>query len=158
MFLLIIAFAGSSSAANITKIDNLINNMEQFDGKVVNIEGEAIGEAMNRGRYSWINVNDGTNAIGIWLESSDAAKITSFGDYKHIGDTVRISGVFSKNSLKHSGEVEIACSSLTIVQKGHFEKEQLTHIKIFSATLLFCLALMFSYIYARAIQKNKSNN
>ncbi len=135
-------------------IDNLINNMEQFDGKLVTIESETIGEAMNRGGYSWINVNDGTNAIGIWLKSSDSARIITFGDYKQIGDTVLISGIFSGNSGKHAGEVEIDSSSLKIVREGHAVKEHLTHIKIFSATLLFLLcAYIFVYLHQSNTKK-----
>ena len=143
------------NAADITKIDYLVNNMEQFDGKLVTIEAEAIGESMNRGNYSWINVADGTNAIGIWLKSSDAAKITNFGDYKHIGDTVQIVGMFSRNSLTNGGEVEIDCSSFKIVQKGYTLQEQVQTRKIFMATLLFSVALMLSYFHFRKIKNRK---
>ena len=46
----------------------LINNAKSYDGKTVVYEGEVIGDIMVRGAFAWINVNDGKNAIGIWLE------------------------------------------------------------------------------------------
>jgi len=158
MLLIAICSIGTVNAANVTKVNDLINNMGEFDDKVVTIEGEAIGEAMNRGNYSWVNINDGTNAIGVWLKSSEAERITTFGDYKHAGDTVRISGLFSKNSLEHGGDVDIDCSSLEIIKKGHSVKEQLAHIKIVTAALLFCAALMLTYAYFRVVQKGKNTS
>ena len=156
MVLITFCIVGTVNAENITDINKLVNNMNAFDGKVVTIEGEPIGEAMNRGTYSWINVNDGTNALGIWLPSSQAERITTFGDYKHKGDTVRISGIFLKNSPEHGGDVEIDCSSLEIIKKGHTVDEELTNVKIITATLLFSIAFMLTYAYFHVVQKTKN--
>ena len=158
MVLITFCIVGTVNAENITDINKLVNNMNAFDGKVVTIEGEPIGEAMNRGTYSWINVNDGTNALGIWLASPDAERIKTFGDYKHTGDIVRISGVFLKNSPEHGGDVEIDCSSLEIIKKGHTVGEQLTNVKILTATLLFSIALTLTYAYFRIVQKTKNTS
>ena len=158
VILITICAVGTVNAENITQINSLVNNMGAFDGQVVTIEGEAIGEAMNRGTYSWINVNDGTNALGIWLASPDAERIKTFGDYKHTGDIVRISGIFLKNSPEHGGDVEIDCSSLEIIKKGHTVGEQLTNIKLFTATLLFSIALTLTYAYFRIVQKAKNTS
>lgn len=155
MFLITIPFFGTVNAANITKINNIIDNMSEFDGKTVTIEGEAIGEAMNRGPYSWLNINDGTNAIGVYLKSSDAEKIKTFGDYKHIGDTVRIYGVFSKNSAEHGGDVVIDCSSLEIVQEGHLVQSQIPTTKIAIATLLLFTGFILTYKYFHIMQKEE---
>lgn len=156
MTLISICLVGTVNAENITEINNLVNNMNTFDGQVVSIEGEAIGEAMNRGAYSWINVNDGTNALGIWLPTPEAERITTFGDYKHKGDMVRISGIFLKDSPEHGGDIEIDCSSLEIIKKGHSVDEELTNVKVITATLLFSIALMLTYAYFRIVRKAKN--
>lgn len=135
------------SAAETIKINTLIDNMKEFDKQAVTVEGEAIGEVMVRGEYSWINISDDTNATGIWLTSADAKKITYFGDYKHVGDTVRITGVFSRNCLEHGGDVDIHGSSFEIVARGRTVQEEITQVKIFSATFLFCAGLIISYIF-----------
>ncbi len=156
IILIIFCVVGTVNAENITEINKLVSNMNVFDGQVVTIEGETIGETMNRGTPSWINVSDGTNALGIWLPSSEAERITSFGDYKHKGDTVRISGIFSKNSPEHGGDVEIDCSSLEIIKKGHTVDEKFTNAKIITATLLFSIAFMLTYAYFHVVQKTKN--
>jgi len=56
------------------------------DFKVINIQGEAIGELLERGKYSFVNLNDGTAAIGIYLKTTDGEIIKSYGNYHKIGD------------------------------------------------------------------------
>lgn len=36
----------------------LINNAFKYDGKVVEFQGEAIGEIMKRGDFAWVNIHD----------------------------------------------------------------------------------------------------
>jgi aspartyl/asparaginyl-tRNA synthetase len=156
MILITICLMGTVNAGNITEINSLVNNMSKFNGQIVTIEGEAIGEAMNRGTYSWLNVNDGTNAIGIWLPTSDAERITNFGAYKHKGDMVRISGIFLKNSSEHGSDIEIDCSSLEIIKKGYTIDEEITNVKIVTATMLFSIVLMVIYIYFSVVKKTKN--
>lgn len=156
MFLITIPFLGTVNAANITKINDIINNMSEFDGKTVTIEGEAIGEVMNRGAYSWLNINDGTNAIGVYLKSSQAERIKTFGDYKHVGDTVHISGLFSKNSVVHGGDVVIDCSSLEIVHRGSVVEEHIPTTKVAIAALLLFTGFILTYRYFH-IMKKKEN-
>ena len=140
-------FAIPVSAAEAIKINTLIDHMKELDKQAVTVEGEAIGEAMVRGEYSWINISDDTNATGIWLTASDSKKITYFGDYKHIGDTVRITGIFSRNCLEHGGDVDVHSSSFEIVAKGRTVQEEITREKIFVAAFLFCAGLIVSYIF-----------
>ena len=105
---LLLSFSLSTQvcAADAIEINTLIEKSQAFDGQTITVEGEAIGEAMLRGEYAWINISDNTNAIGVWLKSSDAQKITSFGGYRHKGDTVKISGTFSRNCIEHGGDVD----------------------------------------------------
>ncbi|MCM8823992.1 MAG: DNA-binding protein, partial [Candidatus Omnitrophica bacterium] len=52
------------------KIDStkLIGNAKEYDGKIIIYEGEVIGDIMLRGKYAWINVNDGKGTIGVWVD------------------------------------------------------------------------------------------
>ena len=142
-------------AASAININDIIEDEWTYDGKTVTVEGEAIGESMARGEYSWVNINDGSNAIGIWLKTEDAKKISSFGDYKHIGDTIRITGVFSRNCKEHGGDVDIHSASFTIVSNGTVVKEEIPSNKIIAAVLLLCISGMASFLYFRSLKKNK---
>jgi len=93
----------------ITSVSELIDNGWEYDSKIINIQGEAIGELLERGKYSFVNINDGTSAIGIYLKTTDGEMIKSYGNYHKIGDSVRITGVFNRACKEHGGDMDIHC-------------------------------------------------
>jgi hypothetical protein len=136
-----------AGAADTVSINRLIDNISSYDKQQVTVEGEAIGEALERGGYAWVNINDTTNAIGIWLTSEDAGKIAVFGDYKHTGDTIRITGTFSRDCKEHGGDVDIHCSRIEIISTGHAVGETIDHEKVIVTVILFCAALTVTIIF-----------
>lgn len=148
-------FAISADAAETIGINNLINNAETYDKQTVTVAGEAIGEVLERGEYAWVNINDGTNAIGIWMTKADAKTIGTFGDYKHIGDTLKITGAFSRNCTEHGGDVDIHCAALEIVKSGYLVKEKISETKAITAVGLLFAALLIAYIYFKALRTKK---
>lgn len=103
----------------------LISNAKQYDGRPVVYAGEVIGEVMARGGYAWINVNDGENAIGIWLPKGLAQEIDYAGSYKSIGDQVEINGIFYQACAQHGGDLDIHAQSLRKTARGRQIKERL---------------------------------
>ncbi|MFB0921484.1 MAG: hypothetical protein QMB62_11500 [Oscillospiraceae bacterium] len=148
-------FIAYAYAEETIQINSLIDDTESYDNQTVTIEGEAIGEVLERGDYSWVNVNDGTNAIGVWMKTAEAKNIQYFGGYKHIGDTVRITGVFSKDCTEHGGDVDIHCASITIVKAGSTNTEKISDTKIITAAVLLLAAALMALIYKRSIKKLK---
>ncbi|MGL5206986.1 MAG: DNA-binding protein [Acidaminococcaceae bacterium] len=142
---------GQVSAAATSDINTLIKNSLASDKQVVVLEGEAIGEPMLRGEYAWINISDKTNAIGIWVKASDARKISVFGDYKHKGDVIRVTGLFSRNCPEHGGDIDIHSATLAIKEKGHAVPEEMSTLKITAALLFFFSASAAGLIYWRRI-------
>ena len=102
----------------------LINNAKLYDGKVVNYEGEVIGDIMKRGDYAWINVNDGKNAIGIWINSGLVKDIGYTGSYKSVGDGVEITGVFRRVCPEHGGDLDIHAQSMRKTGAGRYLQEK----------------------------------
>lgn len=145
----------SVKAADITDINNLIENAKELDGCEVTVQGEAIGESMTRGDYAWVNINDGTNAIGIWLSNNDADKIKYYGNYKYKGDTVKITGVFYRACPEHGGEADLHCSTLKVAEKGYPVYEQFSHEKIVAAVFLLSTALLFLLYFYKTVKTKK---
>ena len=110
--------AGLAAAADVTAVNELVDRSLQWNGKTVTIEGEAIGEMLPRGDCAWVNVNDGTNAVGVWMPLADAKKIGVYGDYHHTGDTLRVTGTFSRDCAEHGGDVDIHSVSVRLVKAG----------------------------------------
>jgi len=103
----------------------LINNAKQYDGKTVVYEGEVIGDIMVRGDYAWINVNDGQNAIGIWMSKNLVKDILYIGSYKSKGDWVEITGIFQRACLQHGGDLDIHAQAIRKVRQGRHVLERL---------------------------------
>lgn len=121
----------------------LISHAKEYDGKFVVYEGEVIGEIMPRGNFSWINVNDGQNALGIWLEKSLVKEILYTGSYKAKGDWVRVEGVFHRACPEHGGDLDIHAQGLLRVKSGRILAQRLNPGKRELALALFiilCLA------------------
>jgi len=96
----------------------LISGAKNYDGKSVTYSGEAIGDVMVRGDHAWINVNDGANAIGVWITRDMAKEILTVGDYKHSGDMVEVVGMFNRVCVEHGGDLDIHAQTLHIVSAG----------------------------------------
>ncbi|MFC1637524.1 DNA-binding protein [Candidatus Margulisiibacteriota bacterium] len=119
----------------------LVEKAAEFDGKQVEMQGEVIGDVMVRGEYAWINVNDGTRTIGIWVKKGLVENITYVGDYNHLGDMVKFSGVFHRACRQHGGDLDVHAAKLEIAQEGDLVDHPVSPYKIAAAVLLFVLTL-----------------
>lgn len=138
------AFSLNVLAEEITDINSLIEDARSYDGQQVTIRGEAIGEVLVRGEFAWINVHDGTNAIGVWMPADEAAGVTTFGNYKNKGDILTIRGTFYRADPEHGGEADFHSSSLAVSEKGFAVKETVSSIKVLVTAALSFSALAFA--------------
>ncbi|MDV3425812.1 MAG: DNA-binding protein [Bacillota bacterium] len=134
-------------AQDITNFNDLIENGKAFDGKTVMIKGEAVGEIMKRGDYSWINISDGSNAIGIWGETSIIDRVTALGNYKQKGDIVKIQGEFHRACSEHGGDMDIHIKSLSVIEKGNKVIQPIDYNKVKILALLSLTALIAAAVY-----------
>lgn len=141
------------AAESITDINQLIEDAKGYDGKEVTVHGEVIGDRMDRGQFTWININDGTNAIGLWVKKSEADKISSYGNYKYVGDTIKITGVFYRACKEHGGEADLHSNSIDIMKEGYQVHEQINSIKIISAVIVMLFALSLFIFLTNRIRK-----
>ncbi len=109
---------GVGHAVELVKINDLVESAAEMDGKAVTIEGEAIGEVMPRGEFGWVNLHDGSGAMGIWAPTSLLNQLTSTGRYHRKGDTIRVTGVFFRMDPQNGGDTDIHARTLEIVRPG----------------------------------------
>lgn len=152
IFFLSSLFPFNAKAESVMKINDLIEHAKELDGKEVTVQGEAIGECMDRGDYSWININDGTNAIGIWLSKSDADTVLHYGNYKYIGDTVKVTGIFYRSCKEHGGEADLHSNLIKIVKSGYKVKEQVSATKIITAIILILATILIIVFRGKRIK------
>jgi hypothetical protein len=144
ILLYVLHFTHCIALAQPVSSTELINNAKQYDGKTVAYEGEAIGDIMMRGDYAWVNVNDGSNAIGIWLSPTLAKSITYTGRYKSKGDAIEITGIFHRACPEHGGDLDIHAQTIRKIGAGRVIAEKLNIGKRnFAAILLGILGIIW---------------
>jgi hypothetical protein len=122
LFSVLYSLSSVCFAQSISSIE-LINNAKQYDGKTITYEGEVIGDVMKRGDFAWINLNDGVQAIGVWLQNSLLKDITFTGSYSSKGDMVEVKGVFHRACPEHGGDLDIHAQSIRKISPGRIERE-----------------------------------
>ena len=105
--------------AETMSISDLIEDAKSVNETTVILEGEAILEALERGDHAWININDGTGALGLWMDASLASKVTHYGNYDTRGDVIRVIGIFHRSCDEHGGDMDVHVSSLNVITQGH---------------------------------------
>ncbi|MEG1614131.1 MAG: hypothetical protein RR069_03490 [Oscillospiraceae bacterium] len=145
-------------ATDIIEINQLVEQAKKLDKTEVTIQGELIGEELERGEYSWININDNSNAIGVWVKHKDIEQVKHYGDYKHKGDIVRITGNFNRACAEHGGDTDIHALKIEIVQKGSLTSVALSNKKIVLASVLTVFALIIVLVYFKVAKRPANKN
>jgi hypothetical protein len=127
----------------------LINSAKLYDGKTIVYTGEIIGDIMARGDYAWVNVNDGKNAIGVWINKNLIKDIHYMGSYKFKGDVVEVSGIFHRACLQHGGDLDLHAQSLTkriaggpIQEIPNFKERSIVILLLGALGLIWILTLL----------------
>jgi len=144
-----VALAKTEASAKAGQISStaLINNAREYDGKSVVYVGEAVGDVMVRGDFAWVNINDGENAIGVWMSKELAGEIKFTGSYHSKGDRLEITGVFQRNCIQHGGDMDIHAQSIRKISPGRVVGEELdTSKRNFVFILLVVLCLVFVFV------------
>lgn len=134
----------------------LIEEPKKYDGTEVTFTGEAIGEAMVRGDYAWLHLNDdayylknveegadlgGYNTgMPVWIPTPDAEKVSVFGSYKYEGDVVTVQGTFHAACPEHGGDMDIHATSLVVDIPGRRAADPVKPWKLVLAIVLALLA------------------
>jgi hypothetical protein len=137
------------------KINYLIEHAMTRDQQTVIIQAEAIGEVLERGDHAWINVNDGDNAIGVFMTIDQAKQVNVFGGYANIGDTIKVIGTFNRACVEHGGEMDIHAISITVIKAGQPTTHEVSSLKFVMSIILLTIALAGLYLRRHYFSKQK---
>lgn len=149
----------------------LVESPKTWNGKTVTFTGEVIGEAMKRGDHAWIHINDDAYykrnveegaALGgynsghaVWIPTELTEAIKYFGDYKHEGDIVTVTGVFNAACAQHGGDMDIHATALIVDTPGHHVTDAVRPWKIALAVALLAMALGLWWVNRRIAHREK---
>ena len=108
----------SASAPMPVDSAKMLYEAAEYDGKTVVFTGEIIGDVMKRENGTWINVSDGSNALGIFV--SPSLKIT----LSQISDTIASNPVPAGTQADNSNTGSLMETSLQIsdLQAGTYRQ------------------------------------
>jgi hypothetical protein len=118
LLLILIGYPGSPVFSQGISSTELIKGAKEYDTKIITYTGEAIGDVMIRGEFAWVNINDGENALGVWVSASLAKEIEFTGSYKTRGDSLEVTGIFNRACLEHGGDLDIHAQKLRKITPG----------------------------------------
>jgi hypothetical protein len=130
----------------------LIKNAQEYDGKLIVYSGEVIGDVMLRGEFSWVNMNDGQNTLGVWVNRALAQEISFTGNYKTRGDSLEVKGIFHRVCIEHGGDLDIHAQSLRKIANGRIVEEKTNFDKV---NAIFILLGVLFLIWIFTLFKHK---
>lgn len=142
LMLLILCADPSAAAGEEAGSVLLIEQAKAYDARQIIYTGEVIGDILNAKDHVWLNVSDGSNAIGIWTAKDLAASVRVPGRYSQVGDTVSITGRFNRACAEHGGDMDLHADSLTLIKQGTPTGHPVPAWKIWLAALLTIPALV----------------
>jgi hypothetical protein len=144
----------AAATAPLVSATELIERARELDGSEVTYVGEAIGDRMIRGGYAWVNVLDGTIAIGLWMPAPLARQVTNLGAHRRRGDRVEVTGVFHRACAAHGGDMDIHIRTLKVVEPGGRVPDRSTSIgRMVLALVLTAGAIALRWVDRRRVPR-----
>ncbi|MEI6632848.1 MAG: hypothetical protein WCP22_03405 [Chlamydiota bacterium] len=135
--------APSEAAIRVDSFLSLVREGKTYDGKEIEIEGEAVGDVMMRGSYAWVNVRSPEDvALGIILAPEQARRIRQTGDYFHAGDRIRVTGTFRRFAAAYGGETCVVAREMTVARSGFATPHPVSRRKITAALALIAFSIL----------------
>ncbi|MCX5666578.1 MAG: DNA-binding protein [Candidatus Omnitrophica bacterium] len=151
-FVIVVAILFTANCyAVVWSSNELIEKAKELNGRKLNYRGELVTTILNRGEYSWINLSDNFNAIGVWCKSSLLTGVKFAGDYKNRGDTIEVNGIFNRACSIHNGELDIHADTVKIVKKGYPVVRRMDLKRINSAAALFVFTILTVIVFRKRL-------
>ncbi|MDO8879675.1 MAG: hypothetical protein Q7W44_02580 [Coriobacteriia bacterium] len=148
---ILVAVPSAALAAPVAS-GELIEHPEAWDGETITFTGEAIGESMVRGSEAWLHVNDdayadasiasgaapvGYNSGHAVVAPPEIAEVVRvFGDHRHQGDLIEVTGVFNAACSQHGGDMDVHAHAIRIVRPGAETPETLDRGRLIALALV----------------------
>jgi hypothetical protein len=143
--------AADEAQKNLT-LNDLVEKAKALDGMEVTVTGEAIGDVMVRGDHGWVNISDGTNAIGVWAPADLLGRIQHAGQYGLNGDRVRVVGIFHRMDRQHGGDIDIRARTLEVIESGGPVPHPVSPVRLFWAAVAGALGAVTGGLSWRRIR------
>ena len=140
-------FSLSTAFAERICLNRVVSDLMGYDKHEIEIEGEVIGDLMPRRKGFWLNIDDGTDSIGVWVPKHLMPQIEYLGNYNSKGDILLIRGIFNRACASHGGETDIHALEIRTIRIGYPISHPISDKKRHWSLILVCLVLGIIGLY-----------
>lgn len=137
--------------------EDLIVRSSFYDEKRVVLQGEVIGNVLNRPGHAWLNIKDSYGLIGIWAPAGLTEEINFHGSYRYRGDVVQISGTFHRADPRAGGDACVRADKIDLIKRGFQTPHSLSSSKVTLAWSMFAIALFLMFLRLALPMKERAN-
>ena len=141
-----------------TTLESLFEEASLYDNRIVQIEGEVIGDCIvvsDDPTHCWVTLTsvetENKSTISVLMSRELAAQIDSYGRYGVTGTILQVRGEYHQACKDHDGLADIHATEATVITRGVVHKDEF-NINDFLPGLLAIaigLALMGLFHFAR---------
>lgn len=138
-----------------TTVAMLFSQSSLYDGKIVQVKGEAIGDIIAedplRSKNSWLTVTE-TDAgdaatISVLVSAEQASQIDHLGRYGVTGTTVEVRGVYHQTCQEHEGLPDVHATSVSALARGSEHPDLLALDDFVPGIVAVCIGFILMGIY-----------
>jgi hypothetical protein len=139
-----------------TSIKTVLTFPDRFNRRIIELEGEIIGELLKSDSGLWINISSQGYNTAVFISNPALAEgLKYWGSYREQGDVIKVKGTFYKDCSQHR-TADIHASSIEIIKPGFIKREKLASYKVDLAIFLLIICLTLAVIYFIKEYKTKS--
>ena len=108
-----------------TTIESLMDEATLYDGRTVQIVGEAIGDlirANDADDNCWVMLTstdvDNPSSMSVLISADQASQIDHFGRYGVTGTTLQVRGEYHQACSEHDGQTDIHVTDSAVIARG----------------------------------------
>lgn len=137
-------------------ISSLVSSSSRLDGTRVSITGEAMGNPIRsiEGGW-WVNLKEDDAMIGVLVGDSVIDRIENYGGYGKTGDTVTVTGIYRYACGKHSGELDVHATSLTVTEKGSVTEIPYSPERLVLGCMFILIGIILNVVHHRIRGKSR---
>ena len=143
-----------------TSIEALFDQSSLYNNRIVQVEGEVIGDRVNESigsRYCWItlasNSEDDNSTISVWMSNELASQIDSYGRYGVVGTQLQVRGTYHQACPEHEGLADIHATLTNVLERGQSTPDTFSIGAFVPGLLAIALGLVLMFLFRMARER-----
>lgn len=141
-----------------TSIGSLFDQASLYDDRIVQVEGEVIGDRIadtSSPGYCWIMLTsfdeDDKSSISVWISNEQADQIDRYGRYGVTGTHFQVRGTYQQACSEHEGLSDIHATASGVLSPGvdHPDEFNASDFAIPLMLIAVGVALLFAFRFVR---------